>query len=320
MYEKPVFFDETISEELPIGRALIAGDKFTSQNAIALRETQKLLPEFQNLLYNSEFTILDGGDRALPQQWQFAPKELLREVRIPSADFSANADNALHFQRRQIDDNAAVYQNIYYHLYDDTSFEITVELGNTTNDIQIVEVKLHADYLPEDSDTISCKFVIPPNAPLRQYILRDTLEIKDDSPWDRYIRFEVVLLNENSGADILLDNVSVEYREGIYQESQCYSPHLVQAFGNGQIIARKELANPNETVQVYAGTNVNWWEDTELGVGRIIDSPQIFEEETWYRIQWVEDSFVNIEDKNPITRPLLDSTKRYTIYHHYTLF
>jgi hypothetical protein len=157
-------------------------------------------PPFQNLIQNGNFDA--GAD-----QWSFWG-DIVWEVQ----------NGMLYFYRPATATGAAIFQDISHDSTANSPYEFSVQLGNTANVDKSVMIALHH---PGTWDgNIGCVFTIPANSPLQTYVVRGLTT----ADWPS-IRFEIGVNSNDGVPDLMLDDVSVQYKPGItLNETECSAP------------------------------------------------------------------------------------------------
>jgi cell wall-associated NlpC family hydrolase len=149
---------------------------------------EAVVPANQNLIRNGDFN-------AGPAQWGF-----WGEIDVDGRD------GLLYFKRRSASPyGAGVYQDINAVAASGSAFEVTADLGNSSNVDKQVTLNLRDPNLW--TGALSCPFTIPANSDPQTYRLAG--DLPDD--WEN-TRFEIDVVSADGQPDLILDNVAVVYR------------------------------------------------------------------------------------------------------------
>jgi len=125
----------------------------------------------------------------------------------------------LYFHRRVTSSNfASVAQGLNYSGNTNSPFEVSLDLGNTSNMTKTVKISLHD--VSSWNGSLECNFTLPPKSSLRTYkvrgrILTTTLNLL----------FEAHANEPDGISDVIMDNIAVQYRPTLsVSTTQCSSP------------------------------------------------------------------------------------------------
>ena len=185
------------------------------------------LPAKQKLVINGDF-----GSNNMNGWWQWG-----------NVDYAFYGNGVLYYKLQNNQGGGSVGQNFNYSVPAGAPMEMTLQLGNSSNVTKSPGVFIRPQYTWDGA--LACQFTIPPNTPLKNYILRGRVP----TDWANFV-IEFSPGPQDGIPDVMMDNIALQYRPDLSPNAiECISPDstapsgLVTAPANGKTITGTGIIN-----------------------------------------------------------------------------